>query len=162
VIDLVRTFDAAEKRPASPEFEIAHCQTGGVSRVAILSPAPARLIWITRLPPRGAFRAQLGVRPKGSGDATLDFRVGISDDRIYEALAHKTVASAQGWTPIVVDLSRYAGRKWSLFYRPDTHPWRLVLSVDAIAPGAATAVWGEPVISADVDAARAFAARQRP
>jgi hypothetical protein len=163
VIDLVRAFDEAEKRPPLPASEVGHYGRGGVWRAAILAPAPARLIWTLRLPARAALRAQLGVRPNGPGEATLDFRVGVSDDRIYEALAHTRVASAQdGWTPIVVDLSRYAGRKWSLFYRPDTHPWRLVLSVDAITSAGATAVWGEPVVSTDADAARTFAARQRP
>ena len=156
-IDLVRQFGAAEKRPAESAFEIADYGAGGVRRPSIVSMAPSRLTWTLRLPARGSFRAQLHVRSAGPADETLGFRIGVADDRVYEMLAHVQLSSTiTGWTPISVDLSRYAGRKWSLFYRPDERAWRLILSVDA-APGArARAAWGAPAIASDTAAARAL------
>jgi hypothetical protein len=158
VIDLVRQFAAAERRPAESAFEVAVYSAGGVPRPSIVSPAPSRLSWTLRLPPRGAFTAQLHVGNDTDAAETLTFRVGISDDRVYETLAHVSLSSGgTGWTPISADLSPYAGRKWSLFYRPDARRWRLILGVDAPAPGQVHAVWGAPAISTDPAGARAFA-----
>jgi hypothetical protein len=155
----VRQFGAAEKRPADSEFEIADYDAGGLARPSIVSSAPSRLTWTLRLPARGAFHAQLHVRSDSIAGETLGFRVGVSDDRVYERLAQLPLSStSRGWTPISVDLSRYAGRKWSLFYRPDARAWRLILSVDvdATARGGAHAVWGAPAVSTDTAGARAL------
>jgi hypothetical protein len=156
-IDLVRQFGAAEKRPAESAFEIADYGAGGVPRPSIVSRAPSRLTWTLRLPARGTFHAQLHVRSDGAADETLGFRIGVSDDRVYEQLAHVSLSSTvTGWTPISADLSRYAGRKWSLFYRPDEKAWRLILSVDAAPGTGARAAWGAPAIATDTAAARAL------
>lgn len=87
--------------------------------------------------------------------------MGVSDDRIYERIAQETTTpERRGWVSVLADLSLYAGWKWSLFYRPDSHPWRLVLSVDT--NGAATrALWATPGIDADRAAAHDFAQRRR-
>jgi hypothetical protein len=153
----VRQFGAAEKRPSESAFEIADHDAGGVSRASIVTAATSRLTWTLRLPARGAFHAQLHVRGDGLADETLGFRVGVADHRVYETLAQVSLSSSnKGWTPISVDLSRYAGRKWSLFYRPDAQRWRLILSVDAPAPVRAHAAWGAPAISTDAAGARAL------
>jgi hypothetical protein len=158
VIDLARRLGAAEKLPVGSSFEIADYAAGGVPRPSIVAPAPSRLTWTLRLPARGAFHATLHVRSDTTADHTVAFRVGVSDQRVYEGLAHALLSSANtGWTPISADLSRYAGRKWSLFYRPDAHEWRLILSVDAPGGFPARAVWGAPAIATDVASARAFA-----
>jgi hypothetical protein len=155
----VRQFAAAQKRPAESDFQVVDYNAGGVPRPSIVSPAPSRLTWTLRLPPRGSFNAQLHVRGDGLADEeTVVFRMGVSDDRVYETLAHVSLSSAnRGWTPIAVALWRYAGRKWSLFYRPDAHEWRLVLSVDVPVESHAHAVWGAPRISTDAAGAKAFA-----
>ncbi len=156
-IDLVRQFGAAEKRPAESAFEVADYPAGGVPRPSIVSSAPSRLTWTLRLPARGSFHAQLHVRSDGAAGETLGFRIGVADDRVYEQLAHVSLSSTiTGWTPISVDLSRYAGRKWSLFYRPDERAWRLILSVDAPPGTRARAAWGAPAIATDTAAARAL------
>lgn len=154
----MRQLGAAEKRPAEAAFDVADYSAGGVPRPSIVSPAPSRLTWTLRLPARGSFNAQLHVRSDGGAEETLVFRVGVADHRVYETLAHVSLSSGNGgWTPISADLSRYAGWKWSLFYRPDAHEWRLILGVDTPAESRAHAVWGAPGISTDTAGARAFA-----
>jgi hypothetical protein len=93
------------------------------------------------------------------GTATLRFRVGVSDHRIYEALSERIVTSEDagkiGWIPLEADLSVYAGPKLSVFYRPEGRAWRVVLSTDRLE-GAADGLWGEPGIETDAGAARLF------
>jgi hypothetical protein len=68
---------------------------------------------------------------------------------------------AREWTDLRVDLSAYAGWKWSLFYRPDRIVWRLVLAADAVDNGTATVLWGEPRVETDTESAREYVARRR-
>lgn len=109
------------------------------------------------MPRRAVFRAIASV----DGRAAARFRVGVSDDRIYEGLAAVLSVPGSGWTPIEADLSAYAGWKWSLFYQPERRSWRLVLSADAVGGTPATAVWGNPEIVSDPSAAREYARRTR-
>ena len=161
-IDLIRELPAAEKRPSAATFEVAVHESAGVARPSVVSAVPSRLIATLRFPPRASLDAYLAVRSRPGADPTVGVRIGVSDDRIYEGLAHVILsASASGWTPVSVDLSRYAGRKWSLFYRPDSHDWRLVLSADAKGPAPPDVVWGQPAISTDAAGLRTFAQRAR-
>jgi hypothetical protein len=97
----------------------------------------------------------------GANPAPTRFRIGVSDDRIYEALVDRTLTSADAheWTDIQADLSAYAGWKWSLFYRPERQRWRLVLSTDVVTGPPSQAVWGAPGIDADVESAKEYRAR---
>jgi hypothetical protein len=101
----------------------------------------------------------VAIVPAQDQSATVAFRVGVSDERLYDALAERRVSVAAGqppqWLPLTVDLSLYAGRKWSLFFRPDSHPWRLVFNADLLA-GQAVALWGSPGVDTDVSGARAW------
>jgi hypothetical protein len=101
----------------------------------------------------------VAIVPAQDQSATVAFRVGVSDERLYDALAERRVSVAAGqppqWRPLTVDLSLYAGRKWSLFFRPDSHPWRLVFNADLLA-GQAVALWGSPGVDTDVSGARAW------
>jgi hypothetical protein len=128
-------------------------------RASIVVPVPSRVIWTTPVPRRATLRVMAGVLPSDP-PAVVRFRAGVSDHRIYEGLAELTVptraGAGSGWVPMDVDLSAYAGRKWSIFYRPDTLVWRLVLSTDAIDGEGVRALWGEPAIEADLGAARHF------
>jgi hypothetical protein len=117
---------------------------------------PGRIVWQLRLPRRGVFHTLVAL----DGPASVRVRVGISDDRVYEERARaRLTADRRDWTSLDVDLSPYAGWKWSLFYRPDRIAWRVVLSADAIDGVPGRVVWGVPVITTDADGAREYARR---
>jgi hypothetical protein len=122
-------------------------------------PVPSRIIWTEALPRRATLNVDAAV-PDTAGGSAVNVRLGISDDRVYELLTEKIItgrdSAEHGWTPLSADLSRYAGPKFSLFYRPDRHPWRIVLSVDTVDGGVSTAYLGQPGIDADVEAAKRF------
>ena len=94
--------------------------------------------------------------------ATAEFRIGISDRRTYETLATRIVRAADcahGSTGMTIDLSRYAGWQWSLFYRPDERRWDLIFGVTGTSGEIDGAMWGMPRIETDTREARAFLAR---
>jgi hypothetical protein len=111
------------------------------------------------VPRKATLNVLAGVAASDS-PSVVRFRIGISDHRIYEALFERTITIGRGadsgWSPVAVDLSPYAGRKWSIFYRPDRVEWRLVLNTDAIEGTGTRAVWGEPGIDTDLRSARQF------
>jgi hypothetical protein len=152
IVDLIGELNRAEKRPPDA-FTLS--DRNGVR--AIAGPAPGRLIWTLPIPRRAVFRAMAAV----DGRAPARFRVGVSDDRIYEGLSSVQSIPGGDWTPIEADLSAYAGWKWSLFYRPERRSWRLVLSADAVGGAPTTAVWGNPEILSDPSSAREYARRTR-
>lgn len=157
VVDFIKEFDRAEKRPAA-DYTLADRRLFETSHPSIVGPAPGRLVWTLRLPRRGVFHSTVAL----DADAPVRFRVGVSDDRIYEGLAELTLTAAnRGWADLHADLTPYAGWKWSLFYRPDRIAWHIVLSADAVGGIPGRVVWGAPEITTDGDAAREYAARQR-
>jgi hypothetical protein len=161
VIDLLRWFRSAEARPAHGRFELAQHTFGADARAILLVPVPSRVVWQARIPRRAILHVAPGVAPS-SAPGSVRFRIGVSDDRIYESLAEMTMGPrAVGPQPIAVDLSAYAGRKWSLFYRPEERPWRLVLSADHVGGSVTEALWVEPRIEAAAGDARRFRARLR-
>jgi hypothetical protein len=160
VVDLIREFDRAEKRPPAG-FQITAYAADGVVRPSIVISAPSRVTWSLPLPRRGRFQTFLALSGRGNPGAAIRFRLGVSDLRIYEGLAEHTITAARpGWVDFNADLSAYAGFKWSLFYRPDRMTWRIVLAADAAGDGTAEAVWGSPEIVADVPAAKEYAIRR--
>jgi hypothetical protein len=160
VVDMVREFERAEKHPSSGCRTSVH-SAGGLIRPSILMPVPSRAIWSLPLPRGGRFRSFLAVSSSDNG-ATVQFRFGVSDLRIYEALAQQTItAGRSAWVDFGADLSAYAGTKFSLFYRPDSMIWRVVLATDALGASSATAVWGSPEIVTDLAAAKEYAARRQ-
>jgi hypothetical protein len=157
-IDLIKQFAHAETRPLAGSFQIAEHTFGGRAHTSLVASVPSRVIWTTTLPERGWLRVAVGVPQQAGSASAVNFRVGISDDRIYDRLVQRTVSSAEsraGWTDLEADLSLYAGRKLSLFYRPHGRRWRVILSADWIE-GTAAAVWGAPGIDTDSAAARRF------
>ena len=162
VIDLLNEFDRAERRPV-PGLEAPAYELAGVARPAIVMPVPSRVTWSFPLPRRGVLRTSAALAPATPGGTPppARFRIGISDHRIYEGLTEKVLTDRDGWVEFRVDLSAYAGWKWSLFYRPDRITWNLVLAADAGGDGPATAVWAAPEIVTDATAAREFAARRQ-
>lgn len=160
VIDLVEEFDRAEVRPARDRFQIGDHAIAGTTRLSIAAPVPSRAIWVAPMPRRATLSLFAGLHPSAAS-CSARFRIGISDDRIYETLAAHTATDRNSWTEMRVDLSRYAGWKFSIFYQPDGMTWRLVLSLDQIAEAPCTALWGAPAIETDAEAARQFVAKRR-
>ena len=162
-MDLTRTLGTAEQRPAGG-FELAAHEADGLTRPSIVMPVPARATWSLPMPRHGLFHAFLTVdsagHPSAGAGAVARFRLGISDAHVYEELA-SAIPAGTGWTELRVDLSAYAGRKWSLFYRPDRITWRLVLATDAVGPGPVRAVWGSPEILTDPSSGQEYLIRRR-
>jgi hypothetical protein len=159
-VDLLRRVSAAERRPAASSFEVVDHLAAGQTLPGIRAEVPSRLTLSLVMPRRAVFRSSVVLT--GPAPVAVRFRIGVSDDRIYETLAEVTVqpqATESSWTDIAVDLSAYAGRQWSLFYRPDGRVWRLVLAMDAAAGKPGAAVWGRPRIEASQADARAYVTR---
>lgn len=154
-VDFIRDFSHAEQRPAGA-FEAADHLVAGTRHRAILAPAPGRLTWTLPIPRRATFRAV--VAPASNAPARV--RVGVSDARIYEALAAVDVQPGSGWTPVTANLSDYAGWKISLFYRPERQAWHVNVSIDAIGGVAARVALGSPEIVTDRDSAAEYAKRR--
>lgn len=141
VVDFIKEVRRAEQRPSA--YTITEWNAAGTIRPALAGPSPGRLIWTLPMPRGARFEAQVA-----AAGAPVRVRVGISDERIYEALAESTIAPGTAWAPMSLDLSAYAGWKPSLFYRPDRMVWRLVLSADAVSGAPGTVAWGSPQIVA--------------
>lgn len=161
-IDLVRLSDRAEKRPAGARLQVAQHECGATTLAGLEVPVPSRLTYRLNFPQR----ARLATTPvlHGSPGAAAEFRIGISDRRTYETLVTRIAMAAEcssGGAEIAVDLSRYAGWQWSLFYRPDERTWELIFGVTAVSGEIHTAMWGMPRIDTDTRAARGFVARAR-
>jgi hypothetical protein len=158
IVDLVRDARGADARPSPAAFEVGDVTIAGQSGPAIKTRAPSRLVYVLPIPLRSTFSARVGLDGGVDGGAPqpLRFRVGISDDRIYEQLAsvQLTPGAETGWVDIRADLSHYAGWQWSVFYRPGARRWRLVLSTDAVSGIPGRGVWSVPGIDGDRAAAR--------
>jgi hypothetical protein len=157
VIDLLKQFGNAETRPVSGEFDVEEYVCAGVSHASLAVPSNSRVIWPLRLPERAVLATHAAI--EGPPGSSALFRVGISDHRIYEPLATRTVTSddcGRGWMPIDVDLSLYSGWKLSIFYQPGRREWRLVLGVTMESGAPSRAYWALPGIDTDAGAARRF------
>jgi hypothetical protein len=154
----VRDFRDAEARPSAAAFEVTDVSVAGESEPAIRTIAPSRLIYVLPMPRRSTFAARVALDGgiDGAPAQPLRFRVGVSDDRIFEQLADVLVTPGvqSGWSELRADLSAYAGWQWSLFYRPEERRWRLVLAADAVSGVGGRGVWGAPGIDGDRSAAR--------
>lgn len=142
-------------------FELTQHTFGADTRAILLVPVPSRVVWKVRIPRSATLQVSPGfATPAVRG--TVRFRIGVSDDRIYEGLAETALGpGVRAPHPMTVDLSAYAGRKWSLFYRPEERPWRVVLSADYVDGDVTEALWLEPRIAAGADDARRFRAQLR-
>ena len=152
-------MDNADQRPPGA-VTVTEFHRDGVSRPAIAAAVPSRLTVRLPFPHHGVFRASVARTGTQPGGARL--RVGVSDERTFEEVTNLVLSpDARGWTDLRVDLSAYAGWKWSLFYRPDRIVWRLVLAADAVDNSPPTVLWGEPRIETDTNSAREYRARRR-
>ena len=162
IIDLMERLSMAETRPVGGPFETRLVTCGNRTRPSLAVPPSSRAIWSTLLPSRAVLTAGLGV--EGPPGSAVLFRVGISDDRLYEGLASITVRAddcGDGWTPVSVDLGAYSGVKFSLFYQPNQRNWRIVLATNIEEGAVVRAYWAQPGISSDAAAAHDYVNRIR-
>lgn len=156
-VDLLKQLGHAEKRPVNGTFELVDQGCGGVRRPSLAVPASSRLTWSTKFPDGAVFTS--GAAVVGPPGASAVFRVGVSDDRIYEQLETRTVTAddcGRAWTAIVVNLQQYTGWRFSLFYQPRGRTWHLVLGVNAGSVAPTRAYWGMPQVEAELDAVKRF------
>ena len=159
--DLLRSFDHADRRPRAGTFELKEHTFGGIPRASLVVPAESRIIWKLFVPHRGRFQAYVALPPDTT--ASVAIRVGISDERIYNTLAEPTVTTADvratGWIPVDVDLSMYAGRQWSLFYRPDDIKWQVIVGTHVLSGSVPNVYLATPALVTDVEGAREYLRR---
>jgi hypothetical protein len=163
VVNLLREMDRADKRPPAG-FSVTEYRVGDAAHPAIAAAVPSRLTVPLPLPRRGVFHAFAAIaeNPAVPRTAGVRIRIGVSDHRIYEGLTDLVLTSGSGsWSELRVDLSAYAGWKWSLFYRPERIVWRLVLAADRMDGVPATVLWGAPEIVTDGESAREYIARRQ-
>jgi hypothetical protein len=149
-IDLLERFDAAEKRPNAGVFKVEDVTINGETKRAIaVSPgAGTRMIFKTRVPDDGWLRVFMGLKPEAwtqEGDG-VRFMVLVSDGRASDELFTQDVnpfanQPDRKWTPVMVDLSAYAGEEVDVIF-----------NTFASRPGIVgdirndLAVWGAPEI----------------
>lgn len=149
-VDLIATFDSAEKRPAPDTFSVVDATLNGEPKraIAVQPGAGTRLIYKVRVPENGWVRVDVGLKPeawKQEGDGVL-FMVGISDGRAFDQLftQHVHPYANEGdrrWITSMVDVSNYAGEEVDLIFNTFASP-----------PGrgsdqrADLALWGQPQI----------------
>ena len=148
-IDLVAALPTAERRAlAAPDVAIhaTVVSRDGADQPALVTEAPARVIFPVNMPGRARFRTAVALQsPAGTG---VTIRMGIADSRSYDELLRVSVeppqAGADPWRTIDVDLGAYSGWQWSVFYHPSRITWKLVLNADATPGG--RVVWLNPLI----------------
>ncbi len=142
-IDLLALLPSSERRAGGPIDQFVTVQplpdaAGTNTTPALLLRAPARVTWRVRIPDRAVLSTDASLLP--IADAPLapgaTLRVGISDNRYYENLLSLPLSSAAApAVPVRIDLAAYGGRKWSLFYRPSTITWQVIVNADATPGG---------------------------
>jgi hypothetical protein len=154
-VDLLASLATAEKRPQGGVFTATIVTLDDKTQPVLEVPASSRVVWSERMPDHAVLTTAVGFPPVlgavGRGRAT--FRIGIADERSYDPLGAMEVRlePQPHWQPISIDLSKYGGFKWSLFYRPRQKIWKVAFSatLDGLGrPAAATdsLYWARPVI----------------
>ena len=149
-VDLLARFEAAEKRPNPDLFKTEDVTINGETKrsITIQPTAGSRMIFKTRVPDDGWLRVFMALKPEAwthEGDG-VRFMVLVSDGRASDELFTQDVnpfanQPDRKWTPVMVDLSAYAGEEVDIIF-----------NTYASRPGAQgdvrndLAVWGAPEI----------------
>jgi len=154
-VDLLASLPRAEKRPLGSEFSAGLVTLGGETLTALDVPTASRVIWSERLPDRAALETALGVSPalSAAGRGNAMFRIGIADERSYDEVGATAIPldAPARWHRVSIDLSKYGGFKWSLFYRPRWKIWKVTFNttVEGLGRGVGAAdrlYWGRPMV----------------
>ena len=155
-VDLLASVDRAERRPRGAVVTTTLATLEGESEPAVDVPAVSRIVWTARMPDHAVLHTALGAPQLAAADgARALFRIGISDERTYDGLfgAEVGLGSAPGWKPVSIDLSKYSGFKWSLFYHPRQKTWKVIFNTTITGLGRPVAAtdrlfWAHPWIEA--------------
>ena len=149
-IDLLTQFDGAEKKPGAETFSLEDVTINGETKkaVAVAPTVGSRLKFRTRVPDDGWLRVFMGLKPEAwtlEGDG-VRFMVLVSDGRASDELFTQDVnpfgnAADRKWTPVMVDLSAYAGEEVEVIFNTYASPPRKVGDIRNDL-----AVWGAPEI----------------
>lgn len=129
-IDLMAQLADAEKRTnveGGSQFGIESVTIDGVTKQAILAHPHSRLTYTVTVPPDAWFEVSFAMTPETwdlPGDGA-QFRVGISDGRVYEELLRQYVNPKRGdrrWFSVRLDLAAYEGRQVKLILNTDPGP----------------------------------------
>ena len=106
-IDLLTELPHAERRAAGivdQAVRVDLVNVGGDVEPALVMDAPARVIYMLKMPGTARLRANVAVTPNAAGAAEgVQIRIGVSDDRFYDELLRRTLPPA----PVVdTDLRR--------------------------------------------------------
>jgi hypothetical protein len=131
-VDLLASLNRAEKRPSGETITTTIATLDGPPEAAVDVPAMSRIVWSVRMPDHAVLRTAVGASPQMAAaiGGRAVFRIGISDERTYDELSTTEVSlgSAQAWRRVAIDLSKYSGFKWSLFYRPREKTWNVIFN----------------------------------
>lgn len=145
-VDLLGLLDEAEKRTtveSGPQFIREAVTIDGTTRQAVLARPPSRIIYSLAVPRDAWFEVAFALKPESwdqPGDGA-QFRVGVSDGRLYEELLREYVNPKRGdrrWFSARLDLSAYEGRQIKLILNTDPGPPEGRDAANDLA------VWAEP------------------
>jgi hypothetical protein len=129
-VDLLSQIDTAEKRTnieTGPQFVLETVAIDNVSKRAVLARPASRLIYSITVPRDAWFEVAFAMKPETwdqPGDGA-QFRVGVSDGRVYEELLKQYINPKRGdrrWFSARLDLSAYEGRQVKLILNTDPGP----------------------------------------
>jgi hypothetical protein len=137
--DLLPLVGTAERRAGgNVEDAIRIAAPPGEREPALLLRAPARLTFTLQFPAHARLTTTASLLSSAEALSTgVTLRVGVSDDRRYDGVFD--VEGTHEPQPLTIDLSRYGGWQWSLFYRPWETTWKLIINADA-KPGGTVAL----------------------
>jgi hypothetical protein len=149
-MDLMARFDTAERRPDAGLFTVEDVTINGETKKSIVV-APtvgSRIIYKVRVPDDGWLRVSMALKPEAwtaEGDGAR-FMVLVSDGRASDELFTQDInpfgnPADRKWTPVMVDLSAYAGEEVDVIFNTFASPPRKVGDIrnDIL-------VWGAPEI----------------
>jgi len=145
-INLLGQLATAEKRTnveGGAQFVAESVTIDGVTKQTILARPHSRLIYSVKVPQDAWFDVSFAMKPETwdlPGDGA-QFRIGISDGRMYEELQRVHVNPKAGnrrWVSVHLDLSAYEGRQVKLILNTDPGPPEASDNANDLA------VWAEP------------------
>ena len=144
-IDLLLKSNGAIKQPLTDRpdlFVVQDVVLAGQPKRALIVPQPSRVTWKVMVPARAVLTGGAGIMqgPSGAAPGGSWLYIGISDGRFFSRLLEESLppASAEAggaWRPFRIDLARYGGWQWSIFYRPWKITWEVIFNVNGQGPG---------------------------